>query len=430
VEIEFALNKPIARLGALALVAGACAVLTTSAVAGFVTGALSDRRVSVTDADLEAAAHYFPSSGRIKARLAETEVTGPERDLAKAEETALSAIDLSPNSFGLWMVLAAIKEARGDRPEAERALRLAGSLAPANGDVQWRLANLMLRQGKTEESLDSFRTAINANRSLLPVALDLVWRYSKGSPEELGRIVPGDPRCQVPLARFLLRQSRSGQALDVFESIDPNAARLCPESWEFLNDLIASNAPGPARSVWLTLTGNQGDPDASNAISNAGFEQDSLQGLDQFDWKLTPSDSARVYIDPQTFHSGQRSLRIEFAGNDTTRLDGTIKQLTAVEPGAHYRLEYYWRTEDLVTTEGPRIALTSSAFPQWSVRTDAVAGGTNGWQQQVLDFVAPGTKGSPPVAMTIGFVRIPKLQYEAPMRGTVWLDDFELSEVH
>jgi len=426
-SIEIRLNSRIARLGILMLVGAVCAILTVSTASGFVVGTLSDQRALVSESELQAADHYFPNSARLIGRLAEAEVMAPDRDLAKAERTARQAISLSPNDFSLWMVMAAIKEGQGDRGEAERAFREASRLAPANSDVQWRLANLMLREGRTEESLDSFRIAVNANRSLMSAAMELVWRYSKGRTDMVTRIVPSDPPSRIALARFLVRQSRTNDALSEFAAIESSAARTCPASWEFLRELMATGDTALARGVWMTLAGQPGD--VFNAVYNAGFEQDPIQGADQFDWKVTPSDAAQVFIDPAVAHSGSRSLRIEFAGHDTTRLDGNIGQLTVMKPGAHYKLHFYWRTENLVTTGGPVIALSSSAFPEWTVKSSAIPAGTRDWQQESIDFVAPGVKGSSPRPMTIGVVRTPKLHYEAPMRGVVWLDDFTFLDI-
>ncbi|HUK91686.1 MAG TPA: tetratricopeptide repeat protein, partial [Blastocatellia bacterium] len=316
-----------------------------------------------------------------------------------------------------------------DRAGAEQALREAERLAPANGDVQWRLANLMLRQGNTEGSLDSFRVAIKANPGLLPAALDLVWRYSRGSSDELNRIVPDEPPLKVRLARFLIHQGRPSESLEVFNSIGARSSRACPESWDFLQDLLATENVGEARNVWLSLIGDKPGDESSAAVFNSGFESDPAPTRDQFDWKVTPTAAAQVFIDTGTFHSGGRSLRIEFVGHETTRLDGTVKELTVIKPGAHYKLEFYSRSENLVTSDGPRIALSSVAFPEWTAKSGPIAAGTSDWRSESVDFVAPGVKGGPAIPVIISFIRTPKLNYEEPMRGIVWLDDFSLNEV-
>ncbi|HEY6328360.1 MAG TPA: hypothetical protein VI756_03415, partial [Blastocatellia bacterium] len=319
--------------------------------------------------------------------------------------------------------------AEGDRSAAEDAIGAAAKLAPFNSDVQWRRANLMLREGRTEDSLQSFQIATRSNPSLLPAAMALVWRYTNGRSDLLARIVPDGPVYKVRLARFLMRQSRPEPALEVFNSVDGETVRACPESWDFLRELIDSGDIGNSRLIWLRLTGVEPGGESNNLIFNGGFELDPVRDADQFDWKVVPSDAAQVFIDPGTFHSGSRSLRVEFEGHDTTRLDGNVKQLTAARPGTHYHLQFYVRTEKLVTTAGPQMAVSTSSFPGWSVRTAAIAAGTNDWSLQSLDFVTPGTKGGQAIPLTVGFFRTPKLNYETAMSGVVWMDDFNLSEV-
>jgi tetratricopeptide (TPR) repeat protein len=426
--LELSLKKAPARIAAVAVVAGVCLFLGRSVLAEFIIGALTDQRVSVPRTELEAADHYFPGSARLTGKLAEAEVMGPDRDLPKALEAALQAVNLSPNNYGFRLVLAAVKEAGGDSAGAEQALRAAAGLAPHNADAQWRLANLMLRQGRLDDSLDSFRVSIQASPALLPAAIDLVWRYSLGNVDKVTRIVPDDASSKIILARFLLRQARPGQACDAFLSIDPGTALQHSETSNFIDELIASENTDLAYQVWFGLLGRDADRSSGNSIWNAGFEQDPTLGFDQFDWKVAHSDYAEISIDPGTAHSGSRSLRVDFDGHDTTRLDGNLKQLTMQRAGARYRLEFYARSQDLGTAEGPWIALTSSAFPAWTVKSDSVPGGKDGWQKIALDFNAPGAVDSGSVPIMVSLVRIPKLNYEQAMRGTVWLDDFSMTE--
>ena len=159
-------------------------------------------------------------------------------------------------------------------------------------------------------------------------------------------------------------------------------------------------------------------------IWNGGFESDILKGFAQFDWTISRNDYARPGIDSSTFHSGSRSLRVDFTGRDTTRLDGEIKQLAVVRPGARYRLECYVKTDALVTPEGPRIAVTNITLQSEIAVSDAVAAGTSDWHLIAIDFVAPQSAQ----AVVIKIKRVPRFSYDEPTKGTVWFDDFTLTE--
>src|SRR5262249_23679315 len=193
-------------------------------------------------------------------------------------------------------------------------------------------------------------------------------------------------------------------------------------------------------------------------------ESDPIAGLAQFDWNLGESPYAAISIDSSSAHQGSRSIRIDFAGRDTTRLDGEIKQCVVLGRGRHYRLEYYVRTRDLVTTEGPRVALKCDGDPAWNPAGAPIAAGTAEWRKMEFDFVAPG-KGAPAapsrpdrstetdatpkvsakgagganvrsgsegsrdsIAVTVRVMRIPSFSYDQPMRGTIWREDFRIIE--
>jgi hypothetical protein len=123
-------------------------------------------------------------------------------------------------------------------------------------------------------------------------------------------------------------------------------------------------------------------------------------------------------------HSGGRSLKIEFAGRDTTTLNDEIRQLVVVQPGAHYRIECYIKSDNLVTPEGPRVVVTDR-IGTWIVASDALAAGSSDWKRLSFTFATP-TVGDAASAVYISVKRKPKYAYDDPTKGTVWLDDFKM----
>jgi len=171
-----------------------------------------------------------------------------------------------------------------------------------------------------------------------------------------------------------------------------------------------------------------------------------ISGLGQFDWRIGESSYAAIGIAAGTARGGSRSLRIDFSGRDTTRLDGEISQRVVLVAGKRYRLEYFVKTQGLVTTEGPRVTLRCDRDPAWTPAGAAIAAGNADWAKMQFDFVAPrqlataplvnaqGNLPRPPssqetVAVTVTVVRTPRCSYDEPMRGTIWLDDFRIFEI-
>ena len=96
--------------------------------------------------------------------------------------------------------------------------------------------------------------------------------------------------------------------------------------------------------------------------------------------------------------------------------------------GARYRLECYAKAEKLVTTEGPRIAVTTRAGDVIAV-SEPVFAAQVGWQQLAIEFTAPQIPEGQQPAFYVTVRRKSKFSYDEPTTGTVWFDDFKLTEV-
>jgi tetratricopeptide (TPR) repeat protein len=417
------------KTGRLAL---AIAALTGSSllvlviVSRFVIGTLADDHLPVTREMLQVPVGYLPNSARLNARLAWSELSESEGDLATAKAHAERSVNLSPNDYRFRLTLASIEEAIGNRAAAEAALEAARALAPNYWSVHYRLGNLLVREGKLAQSLDEFRIAVAAKDSILPGALDLLWRASGGDVGALRTVAGAGPKPRIALARFLIKVSHREEAARVFGGIDrADLLAFSLDSAAFLNSLIAAGEFGLARDLWGEIAG--GDRQ-STLLWNGGFESDPLKDFAQFDWSFAVSEFARFAMDTTVAHSGARSLRIEFAGRDTTRLDNEVRQLLSVRPGARYSLECYVKATELETPEGPRVVVSGSGPPVWLAASEPVVQGSTDWHRLVVDFVAPQS-ASGGTSVFVSIKRKPKFSYDEPTRGTVWFDDFSLKEL-
>jgi tetratricopeptide (TPR) repeat protein len=423
VKVNNLAGKTIAILAAL----GVCALLTFAALVSCTVGLLTDQRVNVSRDLLTAGIAFVPNSAPLNARLAEAEMGEEDRDLLSVENRATRAVNLSPWDYRPRLLLATVKEARGDRAAAEQSLQEALALAPNYTEVHWRLANLLLREGKLGRSVVEFRAANSSNVALLPGAFDLLWRVAAGSLATVQAVTPRDPKSQLLLAQFLLKQSRTSDAITVFSGIDRSSLAGLPETPTFINSLISEGRLDEARGLWVGLvSGTYGQPGHPlPGVWNGSFESEVAKNLAQFDWMINRNEYAVPGIDSNTSHTGGRSLRIDFTGRDTTRLEGQVKQTTIVRPGVPYRLECYVKTERLETPEGPRIVVTDITSSTEIASSDPVAAGSNDWRLIAIDFTTPASAH----AVIITIKRIPKFSYDNPTRGAIWLDDFVLTEL-
>jgi len=343
-------------------------------------------------------------------------------DFAGALEPARRAVQLSPNETLGWQVLGQAQEGIGLVEDAESSLRQAIALAPHNSDANWALGNLLVRADKVKEALPFFEMAGQMNASLYPGAFDVLWQVTNKQTSMLSSIVRERYQAKVLLAQFLAEQGQLEDAIQIFNDLDREKARQDPISVQLLNTLINQKKMLLARSTWLRLVGGESQTGEAQ-IWNGSFEADLMRPLSQFDWILSESKFARCTIDSNRGHTGSRSLKIGFLGKDTTSLTSEVFQVIVVKPGQRYRLEAFVRTANLVTPEGPRIAVKADS--NVIATSDPVENGTREWQRLTLEFVGPKET----TVTSVGFIRTPKYAYDEPTSGTIWLDDFSLLEM-
>ena len=124
----------MARAAVLLLSLAACVCLIVVTLAQFITGVIAHPRTDVSREWLALGAAHFTSSAQVYARLAQAELAATvdrEQALAHAEEHASRAVRLSPWNYEYRLLLASIKESKGDNAAAESILRATLALAPA-----------------------------------------------------------------------------------------------------------------------------------------------------------------------------------------------------------------------------------------------------------------------------------------------------------
>jgi tetratricopeptide (TPR) repeat protein len=423
--LQFALNTIPAKFAAALISLALFVVLLFCAGWYTITYGLTDDRLPIPLSSLYAGANYLPNSPRIHARIAASEMQGISRDLTKAESHIRQALELTPNEYNYHLMLASILESQGNKEAAEKSYREALALAPSYIDVNWRLANNLLRQNKIKESLDYFRVATNKNLSVLPNCYDLIWSVSNGDIPALTGITNSSPKAQLMLAQYLARQSKFNEAAAIFRSVDREASRAEPESAFIINELVNTRQLVLARELWgelLTIDATKPQP----IIWNGSFESPISTSLGQFDWAIKDSTFARIVIDPQEGKTGGNSLRIYFLGKDTSRIDGEIKQTLMLKPGKHYRLDCQYKIRDLTTPMGPRIVITDVGSKNIIAGSEVIPEGSHAsWQPIGFEFTAPASSG----AVLLQIQRIPQSGYDEPSRGYLWFDDFTLKEL-
>ncbi len=415
------------RASAILAIAGLGLGLGWAVISNFIVREVSDARVSLSREALLAAAARLPDSARINYQLANAELAGVAdkgKFDAQAESHAARAVYLSPRDYRAWRLLGVAQELNGKLEEAENSLREAVKLAPNHAELNWAFANLLLRRGKLVESFGPFRVAIRSRADLSASAIDTIWRFSDGSLDALKSFAGDDSEAKLTVVKFLTEQNLVAEASAIFNSIDKQAKARSPQSSDLIGAMMKAGRFGLARATWVELMAaiRPEAPEAGTLIWDGGFELEPVAGLDQFNWAIKPDKYAWVGTDREVARSGARSLKIVFSGLDTTSLKDQVKQTIVLRPGANYRLECHVKAKDLVTPEGPRIAVIGQNG-QIGASNPAPAGSYD-WRKLTVDFVAPANQAP----VTLAIVRIPRFSYDDPTSGTIWFDDFTMAE--
>lgn len=422
--IRLNLQKKTTRIALSGVLLGLSLILLKLIFDGFVTGTLTQSKPDKKL--LNAAVKYLDHSPHLFAKLAEAEIRESNADLEKAEKNAQQAIRLSPQNYQFRLLLAEIRNTRNDLEGAEEALRSALKLAPSYPEVHWRLANVLVRRGKMEEAIPHFRYVVKLNLPLFPAVMELVWIGSNKNAALLKKIADGNNQANLKLALFLANQSHVSEAAEVFARIDRETILSSSETSVFFSVLTKKGFPLLSNNLWRNRIWDQQND--KQLIWNGGFETEPIDKLKHFDWNLRESDFAAMSFDQTVARSGQRSLLVEFTGRDTTRLDKEVGQTITVSVAKRYCLEFYVRTENLRTSEGPKVVISGRAG-NWIAQSEPVSGGTSDWKKVSLNFTAPPNEAEDDSGMLfISIKRLPRFAFDEPTKGRVWFDDFAIGE--
>ena len=417
------LSYPLVRITVVLATLVMCASLSWLIYGRFVIDILATKSTLAQQPTLAAALSSFPNSARLQARYADlwlTQILENPQARAQAETAAEQAVKLSPFNAKNYLLLAATKGAGGDLKAEATQLRAALALAPHNTQIHWRLANVLLRSGNTEQALDEFQNVTTADPTLLPVSLDLLWQIAGNDPKILERATGEKTKNRLQLAQFLLQKSRVDDALHVVQQIDREARVAAPEITDFVNNLMASGQTETAHQIWLDSVAE--NKEQRPLLWNGSFETASPHHLSQFDWQLRSNEYVQLAIDSDVAHTGTKSLRLDFFGRDTTRLSNEIKQTIVLHAGVRYRLTCFVRTAKFFSPEGPRVTVTTPDGTRLIATSNPIHAEAD-WQPLTLDFNA----SAPVLLVTVQ--RIPKTSYDEPTQGTLWFDDFTLTEL-
>ncbi len=346
-------------------------------------------------------------------------------NLAAALAEYRLAVQVEPNDFRYWMELGRALEAGGDIQNGEKALRRAVELAPSYSYPHWQYGNLLLRQGKVDEAFAELARAAEADSNMQAPVFALALQVFGDDQTRIARALPS-ASLRLEFALSLINAGKHDEALRVLQAVsaDDRKAQTAIVD-EVIKAFIAGHYYHAALSLLRDSQTNGAELPALEQFWNGGFET-PMPGKDErpFHWLIDSHPQAQITIDNTRPHGGQHSLKMVFKSQ--SKLDSIpLWQTVIVEPDTQYRIQFYARTEGLISASRPILAVkdlgggtlaTSSPLPS----------GTNDWQLSTLTFkTKPREEG-----IFITFYREMCGQDAiCPIFGSVWYDDFNLQRI-
>lgn len=405
-------------------------------------------RYGTDEASRNAAVSYAGSNPEMLAARARFLLyrTDPARP-ADAVRDLQKAAQLSPHDYRYHLELGRAFAMNGDNARAEQALQKAVITAPNYFETHWMLANFFLRAGKTEETVNAFRRALELSggrkgtpdRNAAMSAYAALASLIASDSSLLTRVTPSDAVSQSYAAAFLADTGALDQALTLWRELPQSE----PASYRSLLFRLLDRAQhlrrfNDAHEVWRKFlqmdsseaAQNYGQPD--ELIFNAGFEQPAISekypdmafAQTGFDWIIRLHPEVRVRRDGLRRHTGAQSLRLTFNAVMHTEFQ-EVSQLIPVEPSQMYQLKCFVRTERMPDRDMPFLELRDAASEAAPAVRVNVPGGNHDWRELALEFITlPNAQ-----AMRLTIRSPLQTIFSATNQGELWLDDFTLEKM-
>ncbi|HMH44922.1 MAG TPA: tetratricopeptide repeat protein [Pyrinomonadaceae bacterium] len=375
----------------------------------------ADQAIKVTPADPEA--HYTRGLSLVNL----------ER-LDEAVDELREATRLRPHHYYEWLDLGVTLDRLGDHSRADAALRTSISLAPAFAQPHWQLGNMLYRAERYPEAFQELRKGATSNPNLTGELIRLAWVPAKGDvPTFLAMVQPNNKRSHFEAALFLATQSKGddsvGQARAAGEPTNEEEHSFLRET---VRQLLSVQQFPAALEIWKLshpgLAKNVGV--GKEQIVNGDFLDPIVRDDPGFGWQLESIPSGSVMTDTYGPVSGSRSLRIEYAG-DNTPLAPLVSQVVLVQPKTRYSLAFMAKGENLISGGPPVIAALAmnTSPPRILGESAPLSVGTTEWTAYSCEFTTDD-------GMTAVFFTIQRhqcSQMPCPIFGRLWLSRFVLT---
>jgi tetratricopeptide (TPR) repeat protein len=341
------------------------------------------------------------------------------RDPLTAIGNYKAAVLLNPHSARYWFDLASAYQVLGDTANQTSALERAIQADSMTPDVAWEAGNLYLVKGDNEKALHEFSVVLANDPSLANTAIQYCWRIDPDVDSLLRNVIPANVDAYNALLALLETKQETAGAIKVWNALlqtkQPFEQRRADDFFQYL---ILHKEVDEAARVWQETAEHFGLtaylPSPSNLIVNGSFSYDTINA--GFDWQHQKQAGVQLTLDPSDYHSGPRSLLINFDGPGIN--DAGIYQFVPVQPSTAYQFSAYYKNGEMDGAGGPHFTIQDMYSQAVYYESDELKE-AGFWKSVTGEFTTPADA-------KLLVVHIRRLPAGSPIRGKLWVDDLRL----
>lgn len=344
-----------------------------------------------------------------------------ERIIASYE----AATRLSPENAQYWADLGAAYDWAGRDKDALAAFRNALQLFPNSPDINWRVANFYVREGRRAEALQSLKRVLMGGGVEHREAFELAAMTTRDNKTILTEALPSQSSILFDYLNFRLLNGDIHSAEEAWHRLlELHLAFPIRDALPYLDGLIRHRELTELQESWSVLAARFPSevPPASadaNLITNATFERDILNG--GFDWRIVPTKGAEAMLARESPPEPGRSLRVDFDGTENPYY-WHVFQYVRVRPGTRYHFSGYMRVEGITTDSGPTFEICDAYDMKKLFLSGEGLTGTSTWQRQEFHFKT----ASDTELLVVRVGRRPSQKLANKIGGTVWVENLRL----
>ena len=268
------------------------------------------------------------------------DVADLDRSLAEYKKAAES----DPSNYTLWLAVARAEDRIGEPADAEAAFKRSKDLAPNYANIQWAYGNFLVRQGRGDEGFPLIAKAVAGNTEFSGPAVSLVIQMTGGNVAATRSLLGDTPEVNSALTTTFSSQKKYNDAVSAWSAIsaDLRKAKYKEVGQALLNALLADHEFRLAANVAGDLAADDTTRPKIGQITDGGFENGvKLRNAGAFEWQISDGANPQIGLNETQKHGGRYALADVFSIQEGNR---SISQQIAVEPGARYRFDVWYRS--------------------------------------------------------------------------------------